>query len=124
MWGDEFEEQLTPEDLGFVDPSSYSDGGGDLDNPRPSTSSGELDMMGDDGEGKDGDAAVTVGEGDNVLLVGGGGKAEEAGGEAAAGAADITRGVPVPRPMDIEEPEWDANGDCVPLPAWKVGHTG
>lgn len=123
LWGDEFEEQLTPEDLGFVDPSSYSDSGvgSDNNNPRPGTSDeGGLDAIETGGEGGGIGAAVTVGVSDDVLLVEGGGAGAAEGGNAAVTAVD---GVPLPHPMDVEEPEWDNQGDCVPLPPWKVPRT-
>lgn len=116
LWGDEFEEQLTAEDFGFVDPSSVSESGaGSENNPRPGTGGG---IEAEDEDEDDG-AVETVGEGDNVLLVGGGGVASAEGGGAEA-AADAHAGVPVPHPMDVEEPEWDEQGDCIPLPPWKV----
>lgn len=122
LWGDEFEEQLTPEDFGFVDPTSCSDSGvGSENNPRPGTGGGGgLDAMelGDDGE--DGGAAVTVEEGDNVLLVGGGAAGAGEGDGTAVAAASVHAGVPVPQPLDVEEPKWDGQGDCVPFPPWKV----
>lgn len=128
LLGDEFEEQLSPEDFGFVDPSSYSDSGvgSENNNPRSANSGGgggrgldapEADRDDDGGEGADAAAAaaVPVGEGDDVLLVVGGG-----GEEGIEAAADKSAGLPVSRPMNLEEPAWDAQGDCIPLPAWKV----
>ncbi len=111
-----------------MDPSSYSES--ENGNLLPGTGGSGLDAPGEDGEGEDGGgAAVTVGDGDNALLVGGGGegagKVAEGGAEGADGSAtpaadDTNAGVPLPHPMDVEEPEWDVLGDCVPLPAWKA----
>lgn len=122
LWEDEFEEQLTPEDFGFVDPSSCSESdGGSENNPRPGTGGGNgLDATETCAEGEDGDAAVTVAEGDNALLVGGGGAGVAEGSGTAVAEASSHASVPVPHPMDVEEPQWDEQGDCVPLPPWKV----
>ena len=51
---------------------------------------------------------------------GGAGTGGEGGADGAKAATDTHAGVPIPRPMDVEEPEWDVQGDCVPLPPWKV----
>lgn len=122
LFGDEFEEQLSPEDFGFVEPSSFSDSGVGSENNDPrsadSGGGGRLDVMEDANEGGGDDAAaVPVMERDDVLLLGGGGEGVKA---AAAAAAVTSAGVPVPSPMKVEESEWDGQGDCVPLPAWKV----
>lgn len=125
LWGDEFEEQLTAEDFGFVDPSAGSENDvGSENNSRPGTGGGggELGAMEIGDEGGNGDAAVTVGDGDNVLLAGGGGVGVEDGGAAAVAPAGVHDGAPVPHPMDVEESEWDSQGDCVPLPPWKVSY--
>lgn len=119
LWGGEFEFQ--PEELGFVDPASFGDVGFEVEGAlRPGTGGGGSDGGVEDTE--DGDAApVIVGDGDDALLVGGeGAEAGEVDKDAAAVANDSANGVPVPCPMNIEEPDWDAQGDCVPLPAWKV----
>lgn len=33
---------------------------------------------------------------------------------------DLSPDTPRPRPMDVEEFEWDREEDCLPLPKWKV----
>lgn len=67
---------------------------------------------------------MVVGEEDHALLACDGGVGAGTGGEGGAdgakAATDTHAGVPIPRPMDVEEPEWDVQGDCVPLPPWKV----
>ena len=49
---------------------------------------------------------------------------EESGGTAGvdgvAGDSDVLESKVKPRPMSTDEPEWDMEGDCIPLPAWKV----
>lgn len=136
LWGDEFGDMLSlQEEPGFVmDPSSafdstttlsYNDraaisggGGGSEFGKGEPWAGGQQDSADPDsvGGGRGG------GGGGGVSVEGGGGEGVgmEGSGTVDRVAVGDFSGALKPRPMSIEDPEWDVEGDYNPLPAWKV----
>lgn len=147
LLGDEFADQLSLEELGFVDGAlSDTNSVENICNQRPNTTKSTVDtpegamnakdeleglgsdIAGDESgvesttpasivavneqEGKGGETRGAEGE-----SAGGGGVEDDVGDGEREGAKG---GAPEPRAMDVEEPEWDALGDCIAMPAWKV----
>lgn len=127
LWGDEFgdRDMLSLQENGFIDPSSAFDSITLSDNDRPGLSRGGSEFGKGEGWGRQQDSTDYVGDGGGGGGVGrssvGQEEEEEADGavDGLIGAGDP--GAPKPCPMNTDEPEWDVEGDYMPLPAWKVG---
>lgn len=143
LLGDEFEDQLSLEELGFVEgafsdtsslennsntrhaatksavntpegSTSTKDGHEGLDGVRAESGvegASTVGISANEQEGKGGETKSAEGRVGEEGLEDGVGDGEREGGEG---------GAPEPRAMDIEEPDWDALGDCIAMPAWKV----
>ena len=127
LWGDEFGDDgdmLSLQENGFIDPSSAFDSITFTDNDRHAVGDGRSDF----GKGDSTEPVGGEGEGVNRASLGQKKEEEEKGAaEAEAEASGTVDGpnivgdeAPKPRPMNIDEPEWDMEGDYMPLPAWKV----
>lgn len=143
LLGDEFEDQLSLEELGFVDgASSDTSSLENNSNKRHNATKSAVNApegatsTKDGHEGLDGVRAEIGVEGTSTVAIavneqeGKGGEPRGAEGRVGEegledGVGDGEReegegGAPEPRAMDVEEPEWDALGDCIAMPAWKV----
>lgn len=138
---DEFEDPLSLENLGFVDPlSSAKFVATEEGNHRPPTGesisdaadniTNRFDWAEETKELKEEVTTVFEQEKANAAERGDGEGASfngdcrsdvtgEGSGEAGTGGSS-SNDFSKPQPMDIDEPEWNREGDCAALPPWKV----
>lgn len=136
--GDEFRGILNPEELGFIEPSDT-----DVFSLRRTPESGDTMVAAHDrgvlslrkeggnpgalgtgvglataegnvGSGFDGTRSLSV---ESAVVK----RDVVVEGREGGTSAMMMPNVPKPRPMNIEECEWDKEGDCLPLLPWKVG---
>lgn len=126
LWGDEFgdRDMLSLQETGFIDPSSAFDSTTLSDNDRPAISGGGSEFGKGESWGGQQDGTESVSDGRRGVGCASSGEEEQATGTEASGTVDGhivgDSGAPKPRPMNTDEPEWDLEGDYMPLPAWKV----
>lgn len=125
--GDEFEDMLSLDELGFVEPSSVdiSSLRRTADGPHAPVTGKNVDDVYEMGNRKDipdsGGGSEVATEEEVVGDSSDGARSANAGGHVDTGVTEVLD-IPRPRPMNIEGNMWDREGDHVPLPAWNVSY--